>query len=54
MKRAISIDSALTPHFDAVPARVRWSEARTAAWSPFRHRLKAKDDLSSKGPPCAY
>jgi hypothetical protein len=52
MKRATSVDSALQPHFDLVPARVRWSEARTAAWTPFRHRIKATDD-PSKGLPCA-
>jgi hypothetical protein len=50
MKRATSVDSALPPHFDLVPARVRWSEARVAA--PFGHRIKATDD-PSKGPPCA-
>ncbi|ESY68982.1 hypothetical protein X743_24305 [Mesorhizobium sp. LNHC252B00] len=54
MKRATSVDSALPPHFDPVPARVRWSEARAAGWSPFKHRLKATVDLSCKGPPCAY
>jgi hypothetical protein len=54
MKRATIVDSALPPRVDPVPVRVRWSEARAAAWSPFRHRIKAKDDLSGKGPPCAY
>jgi hypothetical protein len=52
MKRAILIDSALRPHFDPVPARVRWCEATAAAWSPFRHSGKAIR-LSGKGPPCA-
>jgi hypothetical protein len=45
MKRATSLDSALPPHFDPVPGRVRWSEASAASWSPFRHRLNAFDDL---------
>ncbi|UCI29611.1 MULTISPECIES: hypothetical protein [unclassified Mesorhizobium] len=54
MKRAITLDSSLPAHFDPVPARVRWSEAVVAGWSPFRHRFKATVDLSSKGPPCAY
>ena len=52
MKRATSVDSAQPPHFEIVPARVRWSEARAAVWVPFRHRIKATVD-PSKGPPCA-
>ncbi|UVK40977.1 hypothetical protein LHFGNBLO_002517 [Mesorhizobium sp. AR10] len=55
MKRAIHIDSASQSPFDATPIRVRRSEARAAAWSPFRHRIKATDDdLLGKGPPCAF
>ncbi|MDX8481395.1 hypothetical protein RFN28_23465 [Mesorhizobium sp. VK24D] len=52
MKRATFIDSALPPRFDPAPARVRWSEARAAAWLPFRHRAGALKNLA-KGSPCA-
>ncbi|ESW81620.1 hypothetical protein X772_23275 [Mesorhizobium sp. LSJC280B00] len=52
MKRAILIDSALRPHFDPAPARVRWCDARAAAWSPLRRRGEAIK-LAAKGPPCA-
>ncbi|MDX8514178.1 hypothetical protein [Mesorhizobium captivum] len=51
MKRATFIDSILPPRFDpVVPGRVRWSEARAVAWSPFRHRagvLKIPSEGSS-------
>ncbi|WP_292420040.1 hypothetical protein [Mesorhizobium sp.] len=52
MKRATFIDSALPPRFDPVPDRVRWSEARAAAWLPFRHHAGALKNLS-KGSSCA-
>ncbi|WP_157900473.1 hypothetical protein [Mesorhizobium sp. LCM 4577] len=53
MKRATFVDSALPPRFDPVPTRVRWSEARAAAWLPFRHRAGMLDSHAGKGPPCA-
>ncbi|WP_165350003.1 MULTISPECIES: hypothetical protein [unclassified Mesorhizobium] len=53
MKRATQIDSALPPGFDPVPARVRWSEAQAAAWSPLRHHKGWAKNLSSEGQPCA-
>jgi len=49
MKRATLFDSALTPRFDPVPARVRWSEAQAALWSPFRHREGTGRKPSGKG-----
>ena len=52
MKRATLVDSALPPRFDPVPARVRWSEARAAAWLPFRHRAGALKN-PFEGSPCA-
>lgn len=52
MKRATLIDSALPPRLDPVPARVRWTDARAAGWSPFRHRAYAFKNLS-KGSACA-
>jgi hypothetical protein len=52
MKRATLVDSALPPCFDPVPSRVRWSEARAAAWLPFRHRAGASDSHSGKGSSC--
>lgn len=53
MKRATFIDSSLPPRFDpVVPGRVRWSEARAAAWLPFRHHAGAIENLS-KGSSCA-
>ncbi|TIT78875.1 MAG: hypothetical protein E5W57_09360 [Mesorhizobium sp.] len=51
MKRATFIDSAMPPRFDPAPARVRWSEARAAAWLPSRHRAAALKNLS-KGSSC--
>lgn len=52
MKRATFVDSALPPRFDPVPTRVRWSEARAAAWLPFRHRAGVLDSHAGKGSPC--
>ncbi|WP_167484137.1 hypothetical protein [Mesorhizobium tamadayense] len=51
MKRATFTDSAMPPRFDPAPVRVRWSEARAAAWSPFRQRAGALKS-PSKGPSC--